>query len=210
MQNKIRRIAAPAGYGDDIKRLFEPHTRLVKHDVLRSIQQVHDALHRAEKDADTIRHNAEKERRDNIENWKREASEEAQQEIVETVIKAQRKYDNAIRDAEQDLVTLAIQIADKIVGDAITFDPAIVADLVAQKLVTLQSTPIATVTTHPDDLPLLEKHREALQNLAGARIQFASNENIKRGGCVIDTELGRIDGRIETQLENIKKSMEQP
>jgi flagellar assembly protein FliH len=37
-------------------------------------------------------------------------------------------------------------------------------------------------------------------------VTFEGEESIQSGGCIIETELGEIDARIEKQLEAVKES----
>jgi type III secretion protein L len=55
------------------------------------------------------------------------------------------------------------------------------------------------VKVSPDDHELLSKHRLRLSSIKN--IEFVSDEKVKLGGCIVKTDSGMIDGRLEVQLQ---------
>ena len=58
----------------------------------------------------------------------------------------------------------------------------------------------------------IEELNEASKNLIHSssfnRIKIEPDERIERGGCLIETEIGSVDARISTQLNELKKCLE--
>jgi flagellar assembly protein FliH len=63
-----------------------------------------------------------------------------------------------------------------------------------------------TLRVHPEDLRLLEGARERLtaEGISGTPIDFKADSTIGRGGCLIDTESGLLDARLDSQLERLR------
>jgi flagellar assembly protein FliH len=102
---------------------------------------------------------------------------------------------------EHDIVELAIHIARKVVAREVTIDREIAFTLVKVSLAKLHARAVAEVHLHPDDLVFVESHRERL-DFRGA-LELIADRSISPGGCLIHTETGDIDGRIESQFDEI-------
>lgn len=106
-------------------------------------------------------------------------------------------YKNALRaEADRELMDLAFAIARRIVRREIAVDRGAVAALVASCMREFPAVAVKKVLVHPDDLTLV---REAL----GPGIEAAADASIARGGAVLETDQGRLDARIDAQLEEI-------
>lgn len=102
---------------------------------------------------------------------------------------------------EKDLVELALQIAKKIVGREVTIDREIAFALVKVSLAKLHNRAVAEVHLNPDDLAFVETHRERL-DFRGSLL-LVEDKSVSHGGCLIHTESGEIDARIESQFDEI-------
>ena len=65
------------------------------------------------------------------------------------------------------------------------------------------------VYLHPDDLDTLQRANSPLLSLDGGsdRTHFHNTNEVSRGGCLVQTRFGVIDGRRETKFEALKKSL---
>jgi len=79
--------------------------------------------------------------------------------------------------------------------------PEHVRALIERELTRVQPARRVVLRVHPDDLALLDppetlRARHELR----APLSFEADATLSRGGCVIDTDLGQIDARLETRL----------
>jgi flagellar assembly protein FliH len=102
---------------------------------------------------------------------------------------------------ENDLVELAIAIAKKIVAREVTIDREIAFTLVKVSLAKLHDRAVAEVHLNPEDLAYVESQRERVE-FRGA-LELIADKSVTVGGCLIHTDAGEIDGRIESQFEEI-------
>jgi flagellar biosynthesis/type III secretory pathway protein FliH len=105
--------------------------------------------------------------------------------------------------AEREMVQLAIEIAKKIVRREVTVDREIVISLARVALSRLHNRALATVHLHPDDYQFALSHRERLSPTG--TIKLVEDPAIGRGGCLIETDLGDVDARIEHQFSEIER-----
>ena len=65
------------------------------------------------------------------------------------------------------------------------------------------------IKLNPSELEIIEKtSREKMDKIGISRIRFEPNEAIQRGGCLIETEIGNLDARIDNQINEITKELE--
>ena len=62
---------------------------------------------------------------------------------------------------------------------------------------------------NPADLQFINETKYQLSNLIADvnSVTIEAEENIQSGGCVIETDLGQIDARIEKQLQAVEESV---
>src|SRR5262249_45565217 len=129
-------------------------------------------------------------------------------ELNQRLLDAGERYDRALAEAESDILRLAVKIAEKIIGREIASDPATVADIAKTALGHAQRSQTLTIRANPADLPTLQTCRNQLDQSAGARsLDLVADPDISTGGCVIETESGSIDARLETQLRVLEDSL---
>lgn len=119
-----------------------------------------------------------------------------------------RAVPQVVRETERHLVTLALDIAHKLVTDApVTVEMVQVA--VGEALAEVEGASEVHVRLNPEDLELLKSTESALltPTANGAQVQFHEASEVSRGGCLVQTRFGVIDGRRETRLELLKKSL---
>ena len=65
------------------------------------------------------------------------------------------------------------------------------------------------IKLNPKDHVLIQKSsKEYFASSGISKIRFESNDNIHVGGCFIESEIGNLDARIETQISEIIRSLE--
>lgn len=106
--------------------------------------------------------------------------------------------------AERNLVQLALEIARKIVHREVTIDGEIVMTLARIGLTRGHSRTPATIHLHPDDFAYVSTHREQL--VSGQALELVEDRSIMRGGCLVRTEMGDVDARIDQQFIEIERA----
>lgn len=106
---------------------------------------------------------------------------------------------------EKIVTELSYIIASKIVKKQLEVEP-IIKDTVlesAQKLIGAES---ILIKVNPSDFELLkDSGRDLFRKDSFSKIQFEPDNNIDRGGCFIESEIGNVDARLKTQLSEIEK-----
>ncbi|WP_158542276.1 FliH/SctL family protein [Lujinxingia litoralis] len=174
---------------DDLERLGETLDEL-RESAARELAQ-------ARAEAESIREEA-----------RAEGLREATVETLERLSMARAEYDALLKRAEPDMVRLAFQIARRLIGEALEVAPQRVEAMVAQSLELVRGKRQLLLRVHPDDLQALRQAEERLSYVVGgASVHLQADEDVERGGCLIETESGQIDARLQTQLQVLQDAL---
>ncbi len=206
----LRLLKSPDGTGAAIVALFEPtERRLVKREVLARVSHAQQALREAQAEAEAILARAEDEAEALREQGRAEGRAEGVAQLMSELSRARKAYDGAMHEAERDMLELAFGIAQRVIGQTLARDPELIASVVAQALERVRGKRQIVVIVHPEDRASVEGARAAMaQRLDGASLYIEEDPRVSRGGCLIETEAGRVDARLEVQLDTLRQALE--
>ncbi len=111
------------------------------------------------------------------------------------------------RECEGTLVSLALEVARKLVAGQ-PLEAAQVEAAVREVLQEIEDKTAVRVQLHRDDLALLQAADSPLLHpSAGEQITFETSDSVTRGGCMVQTSFGIIDGRRETKFEVLRDTL---
>ncbi|MBS1809319.1 MAG: hypothetical protein JST84_14240 [Acidobacteria bacterium] len=131
------------------------------------------------------------------------AATDLRDQLTRSLTELEPLYAQIASRAERDLVKLALEIARKVVHREVTTDPDIVLTLARVALERLHPRAVATVLLHPEDYEYVTARRQSLSG--NNAIEIVADTAVGRGGCVIQSEHGDIDARIEQQFASIER-----
>jgi len=117
------------------------------------------------------------------------------------------KIDNC-KHAEVNAVKIAMAIAKKIVLGEVSVNEDMVIKIVNQVMGKITGDEQVKIKIHPDDFQVIKMHETGNAELILNRksILFEEDSGITRGGCVVETDSGNIDARLESQLLIIEEA----
>ena len=112
------------------------------------------------------------------------------------------------RQIENEVVELALAIARQVICQEITIDREIVVCVAREALSKVEDPGRIKIKMSPSDLQFIKETRSQLSNMIENidTVTLESVEDIQSGGCIIETDLGEIDARIEKQLLAVEES----
>jgi len=109
------------------------------------------------------------------------------------------------REAEADLVRLALEIARRVVRREIAVDPDALRGLVTAALEKLRGQDIARVKVHPSHAALLAACLK--QASGGNTVEVVADSSREPGAVVFETARGNLDASVDTQLQEIERGL---
>jgi len=107
-------------------------------------------------------------------------------------------------DIAEDLVSLAVELARKIIQHTLAVEPEAVVSAVRAVLQILPQSR-AQIHLNPDDIALAKSHLGEV--LDQAEHVLVENESVSRGGCQIETPGAQIDATVETRWRRTIESL---
>jgi flagellar assembly protein FliH len=162
-------------------------------------------------EADAIRSAAY---RDGFERGRAEAAagaraelEPAAQALHAALAAAHEERERAADAAERQAVELALMIAEKAIAAAVEAEPERVLDVVRGALRLLVDRERVVVLVNPADLELVRGAVEELQRSLGGieHLDVQEERRVARGGAVLRTAVGEVDGSLRTKLERARE-----
>ncbi len=103
------------------------------------------------------------------------------------------------------VVGLACRIAGRIVGYEVAREPEGLVRALEEAVGQLRGGVQVTVKVHPDDAPEVEAAAaEAVGRGGLARVEVVADRTMTRGGWLLDSRSGGVDGTVETRLADIE------
>ena len=110
---------------------------------------------------------------------------------------------------EPEMVALALDIARQVVKTEVTQNPEVVRALIANAVRRITDKDNVRVRVSVADAPRVKEMRQDLMELMdGLRhLEIVDDRRVGEGGCVIETNAGTIDAKIETQLSEVARAL---
>lgn len=126
--------------------------------------------------------------------------------VTELLAAARADADATRAQARDAAVTLARRMAEKIVGHAVDTSPEVMGEIASRALATARARGAITVRVSPEDLPAVEAARAGWGPRA-AIVKLIPDPAVGRYGCVVETAVGRVDARLDAQLEALVRAV---
>jgi flagellar biosynthesis/type III secretory pathway protein FliH len=143
----------------------------------------------------------------------RKEAEESFSEVCRTLTEAIGAVgslrERIIRGCEADLLRLAMMVAKQIVRREISQDRKILAQFISEATAGIAEHTDISICFNPEDYRAVTANRQLYLEGIGDKMQITikPDESVSVGGCVVETQTGLVDARVETQLAEIFKRL---
>jgi len=129
--------------------------------------------------------------------------------IDKLLINLRAKFVNELKKLDQNLVPLAIMVAEHILQREVTAHSDIVIEQAKKAIQAIHNDMVFKIHLHPYTLEILKNVKSSLvaDNSKLENTLIVSNDEVDPGSCIIETSSGIIDASFKAQLEKIKKSL---
>lgn len=151
-----------------------------------------------------VKEETEKARRDGFERGR----EEGLLSVTEMLTALEAAKERFYERSEPEMIKLVIAIAEKVIGRMVREHEEAIKSIVRQAVDSSLGDRI-TVRLNPEDHRIVTSDGSGFKEILDRtkRIVFKEDEAVTKGGCVVETEVGTIDARLETQLKAIRKAL---
>ena len=176
--------------------------RLIEEAENRAQQITSEAEERAE---DIFRQARERGRVDGVEEVrdKVERQRQASSQILASFVERMKEREaELIESLTPRLADLAAELAQKIIHREIGRDPSLVTAQAEQAIVRILQREKIVIRVNCDDEKLMKEHKPTLLGMFDGvdKIEVIIDPEVERGGCVVETDLIKVDARPSSQL----------
>ncbi len=131
------------------------------------------------------------------------------QMVEELITKLQAYQEEFLSQHQEVMVELLFKIAERIVGPLAEQQKNLIQTTLNKILQEAQIAGRIKIMVHPEDLNALQSlEPELKKNFPDLKeIGLVADEMVSRGGCLVETDLGKLDARIETQIHELIKHL---
>ncbi len=180
---------------------------VVKRPVQIACQEANQILAQAKDEAQGIVNGAQRRAQEIFDSAREEGYQSAAAQWYEALAEAWTSRDGYLAGNETALVKLAVHIAKKLIGEELRIAPDAIAGIVGEALRSVRRAKSFAIQVHPADIPALQESLSTMRTPArgASEIEIVPNTSLSRGDCIVETEIGAIDARLETQLKNMER-----
>ena len=129
--------------------------------------------------------------------------------VSETVSNLEIYKRQLLEKAEESVIKLVLALARKIILKEPSVSNEIILDIIQNALKIVVDPNDLKIKVNPNDLKMLQENKHFLEMINGTNpsVKIEPDTTISTGGCIIETDFGDIDARIESQLDTIEKAL---
>lgn len=182
-------------------------------DILVSAQEEAETLRLvARKEAEEIRTQAQA---DGYEEGLRMAQQEIEsdrqaafQQSRELLEEARHTKIKMFEECEADIIRLVMAVAKKVIATELSLNPHIIAGVIREAISFLDQPENVTVYVNPADLDVvLQAIKLEVSEYNGNNLRVLPDESISNGGCILESEAGTVDARMETRIGGVETAL---
>ena len=138
-----------------------------------------------------------------------EASRKLESELRQTITTLANYHQTVYQNASSELLEMSFALANKIVSARGEAEKHVVIETINACLREVLDKTRLTVRVNPAQAEFVKNQVQSLggMNEATAHITVESDSRIQSGGCIIETDSGNADGRLENQLQVLHQKL---
>jgi flagellar assembly protein FliH len=109
-----------------------------------------------------------------------------------------------MQQSERQMVQLALTLARRVVHREITLDPELIAAMAHVAIKKLGVSNPSTIRLHPDDYTVVARDGD---RWSGSNVSVVPDPSIARGGCMVESDFGNIDGSLDRQFDEMARAL---
>lgn len=130
-------------------------------------------------------------------------------EAESTLAEAQEERGRLLRGAEPEIVSLIIDIIEKLLGDLVKLNPGVIAHIVRTGLEGAPNAKELAIRVSDGDFGTLTEMKQEILSYVDSDMEltFIKDTQLSPGECIIDTPIGSVESSISRQWNGIKSDL---
>lgn len=176
--------------------------KVLKREVYEATREAQDFVALAQQKAKQIIDDAERGREAIFEQARQEGYAKGLSEWNEVLLRAKRRAEEMAKAQQETVLRLSVRIAEKIIGQELKQHTETIVEIVREALKDSRPGRHLTIQVNEAEAETVRGRISRLKQMVpAAEIEIVGSPSISPGGCSIESELGIIDARLETQLK---------
>lgn len=138
------------------------------------------------------------------------ARAEAMSEYAALVVAARGAFARALEAEESTVIALACDVARVVLGREAAASEQVLRDVTRGAMERVRRARRVALRVHPDDVEAAERSaRDWLpEGSAPVDLWIMGDDSVDRGGVIVETEVGRIDARLDVQCAEVARILD--
>lgn len=190
--------------------LRPPRAGVMNAEVFEARQGAQGIIEEAQRERERILAEAQREKEEHFAKAKDQGRQEGIAQATELLLRAKMQAGEMLNSQEQDIIALALKMAEKILGRDLEREPELLVDMCAAAIENLRNARAMVLRVHPKTATVLRAKRPQLMELIGRTVDLAIKEDpeVAPVGCIVQTEYGTVDAQLPTQLEMLQNLLQ--
>lgn len=114
------------------------------------------------------------------------------------------------QEMDEMILQLALSVAERVIHREVSLDRTIIKDTIRESLKYIEDHEKIVIRLHPDDWQSVKSFEDEIRSFTHELkvLQIQEDEHVESGGCIIESNVGMMDGQIRTQLEEIMRNLQ--
>ncbi len=185
------------------EKILGSSPKVLKREAYEASREARDVVSLAQEKARQIIEDAERERDAIQEKARQEGYAQGLAQWNQILAGTAQKAADLTKVWEETMLRLSVRVAEKIIGEQLKLQPETIIGIISEVLQGVRFGKHLTIQVNEEDAPEVRSRVNRLKESLSFNneIEIVASTSVARGGCLIESELGVVDARLETQLK---------
>lgn len=188
----------------------EEEKEALKKEVIRETEeQRRQILEEAEEEASVLKDKAFNEGYEEGYKKGEEKASGLKEEAEKVLQQAWQQREEIIEGAEEEIIQLSVNLAEKLLGYRIEVDSESVMAVLTRCLETLPRSGSIMIRLHPRDVEIAENNLQRIKSFLkkDVELEITADENIPQGSCRVDSEEAEVEVNLQKELKILTQKL---
>ncbi len=183
--------------------------KVLKREVYEATREASDVVALAQEKARQIIEEALREQDSIRERARQEGNAQGLAEWNRVLTEANQRADELTNSWEETMLRLSVRVAEKIIGEQLRVHPETIVEIIREVMKNIRPGKRLTIQVNQADAQQARARIDRIKDglSTSSEIEIVASGSVSPGGCLIESELGIIDARLETQLKCLEEAL---